>query len=198
VAYGEMFVDLERRLFLGRGLTTAFELEQRQDWVGVALDDSVNLAFPTIFSTGNHAPILEALFPRYEVPFKFGPVSALRTVNWRWNLVVKRGTRSLFQTGSDWSERGRWRTLWRMQVSCEPQDLRTRVIRKKRRSKFKPFLLATVYRRLNSSTETNFDDAGRTGPPSLRRVQKLGGRHRLKTARVRLAVGQNWHLPSFE
>ena len=104
VAFGEMFVDLDRRLFLGRALTTAYDLEQRQDWIGVTLDDSVLSAFPGIF-TGVHARVLGALFPNYEVPLKLGPAKLYRTVNWRWNLVVKKGIRSLFRIPSDWGER---------------------------------------------------------------------------------------------
>jgi len=104
VAFGEMFVDLDRRLFLGRALTTAYDLEQRQDWIGVTLDDSILSTFPSIFS-GVYAATFGALFPEYEVPLKLGPAKLYRTVNWRWNLVVKDGTRSLFQIPSDWGER---------------------------------------------------------------------------------------------
>ena len=102
VAYGEMFVDLERRLFLGRALTTAYELEERQDWIGGAVDPNVDIAFPDLFDTSAHALILNALFPHYEVPLKSGKVCQYRTLNWRWNLVVERGTRSLFSDSSDW------------------------------------------------------------------------------------------------
>jgi len=103
-AFGEMFVDLDRRLFLGRALTTAYDPEQRQDWIGVTVDESVPSAFPSICA-GKNAPILEALFPKYEVPLKSGTASSFRTVNWRWNLVVEKGIRSLFHLPSDWAER---------------------------------------------------------------------------------------------
>jgi hypothetical protein len=36
---------------------------------------------------------------------KSGPIQVLHTLNWRWNVVVKRGTRSLFDDRGDWSAR---------------------------------------------------------------------------------------------
>lgn len=104
VAYGDLFVDLQRRLFLGPALTRAYELEQRQDWIGGAVDPGVERAFPDLFSAGEHLATVEALFPCYQVPFKSGEVREYRTLNWRWNLVVERGTRSLFGSPSDWAD----------------------------------------------------------------------------------------------
>lgn len=100
-AFGEMHVDEAKSLFLGKALTAAYELEQKQNWIGVALDISVDAKFCHMFLK---SPMSE-LFPLYEVPMKSGPIKWLRTLNWRWNLVVQKGTKSLFKDNGDWSVR---------------------------------------------------------------------------------------------
>jgi hypothetical protein len=102
VAFGEMFVDLDRRLFLGKALVEAFEMQSAQDWIGGAISDGLEHAFPRLFSD---PPILDSVFPLYEVPMKEGPVKKLRTINWRWNVVAEAGTRSLFDPTTEWPER---------------------------------------------------------------------------------------------
>lgn len=106
-AFGEMYVDERASLFLGKALTTAYELEERQNWVGASLDDSLVAVVAPLFeatpTTGY--PLMNALFPSYEVPMKNGPVRAYRTINWRWNLVVEKGTRSLFKVNDEWPAR---------------------------------------------------------------------------------------------
>jgi hypothetical protein len=99
VSFGEMFVGLDRQIFLGKALIEAFELERSQDWIGCAILESVERSFPKIFE---NPPIMESVFPFYEVPMKEGPVKQLRTINWRWNLIAKCGTRSLFQSPNNW------------------------------------------------------------------------------------------------
>lgn len=107
VAHGEMYVDEENSLFLGKALTRAYELEQRQNWICVALDESVIEAYPGLWQEGEYAWLTEALFPRYEVTMKSGRISSLRTVNWRFNLVVAEGTESLFDDKGDWPARAK-------------------------------------------------------------------------------------------
>jgi hypothetical protein len=102
VSFGEMFVDLDRQLFLGKALIEAFELETSQDWIGCSILESVERTFPNIFKT---PAIIENVFPFYEVPMKEGPVRQLRTINWRWNLIAQSGTRGLFQPTNNWSHR---------------------------------------------------------------------------------------------
>ncbi|MGD9549295.1 MAG: hypothetical protein AB7V45_17365 [Candidatus Krumholzibacteriia bacterium] len=97
IASGEMYFDLTKGIYLGHGLTAAYELEQRQNWVGVAIDKSVELAYPEIFPPASgQSSILESLFLKYPIPVKGGGVLEARTLNWRWNMVVEDGTRSLF------------------------------------------------------------------------------------------------------
>jgi hypothetical protein len=104
VAFDELFVDVERQIFLGRALTTAYELEQNQEWIGAGLDPSIENAFPDLFAQ-TAGGVGERLFPLYEIPLKTGDVRQYRTINWRWNLVVKNGTRSLFDVPDTWPER---------------------------------------------------------------------------------------------
>jgi len=101
VSFGEMFVDIPRAVFLGRALTTAYDSEQSQDWVGGLVDDTVAEAVPELAKYTASNMLLNTLFPVYPVPLKTGTVRECRTLNWRWNLVVKSGTRSLFHETSD-------------------------------------------------------------------------------------------------
>jgi|ERR1019366_2296293 hypothetical protein len=104
VTYGEMYVDTANALFLGKALTQAYELEQRQNWIGVAIDESVPGAFPALLLSEIPLPGLRSsLFPKYDVPMKSGPIRSMHTLNWRWNLVATKGTKSLFDDGNDWS-----------------------------------------------------------------------------------------------
>ena len=101
VSFGEMFVDVPRAIFLGPALTTAYACEQGQDWVGGLIDDAVSEALPELFDGSAANALLNALFPMYSVPLKSGGVRECRTLNWRWNLIVKNGIRSLFRETSD-------------------------------------------------------------------------------------------------
>jgi hypothetical protein len=102
VAYGEMYLDPAKGICLGHGLTKAYELEQKQNWVGVTIDSSLEEAYPSLFPSGlNPNSIYESLFLKYPVPLKGGGFLDARTLNWRWNLVVKQGTRWLFKPTED-------------------------------------------------------------------------------------------------
>jgi hypothetical protein len=97
VACGELYLDPAKGICLGQGLTAAYELEQRQNWIGVAIDSSVEQGYPDLFLSGMHEnSFFESLFLRYPVPLKVGGFTEMRTLNWRWNLIVEKGTRSLF------------------------------------------------------------------------------------------------------
>ena len=100
ISFGEMFVDVSRSIFLGRALTAAFDSERDQQWAGGLIDDSVAEALPELL-VADSQNMLNILFPCYPVPFKTGTTRNQRTLNWRWNLVVKYGTRSLFRPTLD-------------------------------------------------------------------------------------------------
>mgnify|MGYP001600952090 CR=1 FL=1 len=119
IAFGELYSNPLRNICLGRALTTAYDLERTQAWIGVAIHSSVEEAFPELFSPENeNYGLLDDIFLRYPVPMKPLPIKGifsriwaalrhpvpvesdtsecLRTLNWRFNLVVENGTRSLF------------------------------------------------------------------------------------------------------
>jgi len=100
VAYDEMFVDEEKEIFLGRALTKAYELEGAQEWIGAAIHEDIEKAYPNIFNDDKR-PYLKNIFIKYPVPFKGGGIKTLHTINWRFNLIVEEGTRSLMPYSID-------------------------------------------------------------------------------------------------
>ncbi|MDP3013968.1 MAG: hypothetical protein Q8M92_06990, partial [Candidatus Subteraquimicrobiales bacterium] len=71
-------------------------------WIGVAIDESVEQAYPELFEhVKDNENILSSIFLRYPVPFKDGIIKELHTLNWRFNLIVQKGTRSLFKETND-------------------------------------------------------------------------------------------------
>jgi len=100
IGYDEMFVDETKEIFLGRALTKAYELEGSQEWIGVAIHKDIEEAYSGIFNNSLH-PYLKNIFLKYPVPFKGGGVKMLHTINWRFNLIVEEGTRSLMPYSMD-------------------------------------------------------------------------------------------------
>lgn len=97
IAYDELYVNLSQNIVLGKALIKAHELEQAQQWVGIAIDSSLEEAYPEFFSMcKNPDHLFSTLFMQYHVPFKDGSTKLLHTINWRFNLIVEKGTRSLF------------------------------------------------------------------------------------------------------
>ncbi|BBB29138.1 hypothetical protein [Neptunomonas japonica] len=104
ISYGDMFVDLEDDIFVGTALTEAYELEMNQEWAGITIHDNLVNAFPHIFDgTREYAGYLNCLFVKYPVPMKRGEVKELYTINWRWNLIIQKGTKSLLGEPTDWA-----------------------------------------------------------------------------------------------
>lgn len=94
IAYDEIYVNEAQEIFLGKALTKAFELESSQDWIGVAIHKELSKHYKNIFNGSIH-PVLSNIFLQYLVPFKGGGRKELNTINWRFNLIVEKGTRSL-------------------------------------------------------------------------------------------------------
>lgn len=118
IAFGEMYVNEATDVFLGKALAEAYELEQIQDWVGVALAPSAHARYSAIVdaiaSPKNGQPTFLAqhlvplkrkentlvarllrLFPSTRYKYQL-----LVIINWRWNLVVKKGSRNLMPDSS--------------------------------------------------------------------------------------------------
>jgi hypothetical protein len=101
VSFGEMHSNPARHVFLGRALTEAYELEQAQDWAGIALSPSLDAKIGAISRHPVFSRITDLIICEYDVPMKTGVRQRLQTLNWRFNLVVKKGTRSLFPDDGD-------------------------------------------------------------------------------------------------
>ncbi|MCY3020753.1 MAG: hypothetical protein NTW87_17180 [Planctomycetota bacterium] len=108
VAYDDLYENPQTNVVLGKALTTAYELEQAQQWIGVAVDKSVEpllyLVPPVIAQYRN---LLDTVFWSYPVPLKDGRTVTLRTFNWRFNLIVEKGTKSLFRVSQEPSARAK-------------------------------------------------------------------------------------------
>jgi hypothetical protein len=118
IAFGEMHVNETANIFLGKALAEAYELEQIQDWVGVALAPSACARYAEIVdgvaSPKNGQPSFlvrqMVLLKRTErsflgrllklFPFTRYKKQSLVVINWRWNLVAKYGSRSLLPQSS--------------------------------------------------------------------------------------------------
>jgi len=102
ISYGDIYIDPHRNIVLGRALIDAYELEKKQNWIGIAIDKSVEKAFPNLFKIiKDPSNVFNPLFLKYDVPFKDCSTKKLHTLNWRLNLVVEKGTRSLFAKKGD-------------------------------------------------------------------------------------------------
>lgn len=95
IAYGEIYADVENDAYVGGALTSAYDLQRNMDIITVAIDSTVENRHPRVFAFFKDYP-LSCLFFEYPIPLKDNTRRTLHTINWRWNMVVKAGTRSLF------------------------------------------------------------------------------------------------------
>lgn len=71
IAFGEMYLDPSKGICLGHALTKAYQLEEKQNWIGIAVDQSVESAYEYLFSMAkNSTSVLGALLLKYPVPLK--------------------------------------------------------------------------------------------------------------------------------
>lgn len=102
ISFGEIFLNLEKNIILGKTLIDAYDLQEKQDWIGASIEKSVEKAYPNLFKIiKNPKNVLNPLFFLYDVPFKTGETQKMHTLNWRLNLVVEKGIRSLFSKSED-------------------------------------------------------------------------------------------------
>lgn len=90
VAYGEMAIDFPNQIFLGHALTRAYELEGQQNWSGVAVDDTVDEAFPELLPRTDNGHFIV----QYPVPMKSGKTQRISVLNWRWQLILEEGVQA--------------------------------------------------------------------------------------------------------
>ncbi|HAK88496.1 MAG: hypothetical protein A2077_01980 [Nitrospirae bacterium GWC2_46_6] len=97
ITRGEVYVNNVQKIFLGKALTAAYELAEKQQWIGACIDTTIFNEFPELselIKSENY--VLRDLFFEYDVPIKDESCIRMHTLNWRWNLIVEKGTRSLF------------------------------------------------------------------------------------------------------
>ena len=102
ISYHEMYSNPESGLFLGKALTSAYKIEAEQDWIGVSIDDTITKRYQALLKRVEEpTDPLSLIFKRYPVPMKNRRSREMYTVNWRYNLIVESGTRSLFPESAD-------------------------------------------------------------------------------------------------
>ena len=75
ISYGEMYVDKDKNIYIGKALIEAHDLEILQEWSGAALTDSAANMFK------NHFPE-NSMLVDYDVPIKGNTTKKLTVVNW--------------------------------------------------------------------------------------------------------------------
>ncbi len=98
ISHGELYRNPNSRLILGKALTSAYEFETTQEWMGVAIDNSVEKKFPELFTKASDPNnLLSCFFPKYPVPLKNDSSKNYHILNWRFNMIIEEGTRSLLE-----------------------------------------------------------------------------------------------------
>ena len=98
VAYGDIYANLDSKIFLGKAISEAVILEGQQDWIGALVDNSAIDRYSKVFEKNdNQSVIMKMLFPVYSVPLKGGLHSDYHVINWRQNLIAQKGIKPLFK-----------------------------------------------------------------------------------------------------
>jgi hypothetical protein len=98
ITYGDILVEPEKGLYVGKAIVDGAELEKQQDWIGAVIDNSAEKRYATVFSSEYTLyQLLQILFPQYSVPMKNGSKKDFRVINWRENIIAKAGTKALFK-----------------------------------------------------------------------------------------------------
>jgi len=99
LTYGEADFIPGTNHLIGKAIVTAHALEKNQNWLGVLVDWN---SFPLEAQATFMVPVFAPLYTRWDVPMKDAqPLKNTLVVNWRFNLVVEKGTRSLFHPTQD-------------------------------------------------------------------------------------------------
>jgi len=99
ITYGDVYVNFDSNIFLGKAISEAVVLEGQQDWIGAIVSDSVIDRYKNIFITENNISgvIMNFLMPVYAVPFKDGVRKNFHVINWRQNMISQQGIKILFK-----------------------------------------------------------------------------------------------------
>ena len=75
ISYGEMYVDRDEGIYIGKALIEAHDLEVLQEWSGAALSESATNMFKDYFPENS-------MLVDYDVPIKKDKTKRLTVVNW--------------------------------------------------------------------------------------------------------------------
>lgn len=75
IAYGEMYVDRDKGIYIGKALIEAHDLEVLQEWSGASLTESAANMFKDYFPENS-------MLVDYDVPIKGNTTKRLTVVNW--------------------------------------------------------------------------------------------------------------------
>ncbi|MBN1778022.1 MAG: hypothetical protein JW811_07860 [Clostridiales bacterium] len=102
ITYGDVLIDPQKGLYLGKPIVEAVELEKEQDWMGAIVADSTAQQYTMVFEDGYpNSEILQLLFPIYTVPLKNNEIRTSRVINWRENIISDKGTKAFFKNPSN-------------------------------------------------------------------------------------------------
>jgi len=98
ITYGDIYINFEKNIFLGKCISQAVELEGKQEWIGAVVDNSAIDRYEAILSKSViQALVFSFLLPIYDVPFKDGTRRNYSVINWRLNVISEFGTKPLFK-----------------------------------------------------------------------------------------------------
>ncbi len=98
ITYGDVYINLEKNIFLGKAISRAVELEGKQQWIGAIVEDSAIERYKGAFLNGDaESYLLELMLPIYDVPLKNQPRENHHVINWRLNIISEIGTKALFK-----------------------------------------------------------------------------------------------------
>ena len=97
VTYGDVYANIEAKVFVGKSIVDAVLLEGKQDWSGAVVDKPVIERYNHIFEREDiQGGIMRCLLPIHDVPFKDGERKEYHVINWRMNLASEIGIKALF------------------------------------------------------------------------------------------------------
>ena len=98
ITYGEIYANTEKNIFLGKAISDCVLLENKQNWIGAIVSDSVIEHYQNAFKKDSvESRILNYLVPKYDVPFKDGTAQNCYVLNWRQNMISEYGIKSIFK-----------------------------------------------------------------------------------------------------
>ena len=98
MTYGDIYVNFEKNIFLGRAISEAAVLEGKQNWIGATVDSTVIDRYESIFERDDvYGFLMSVLLPIHDVPMKDGTRRNYAVINWRHNIISQDGIKALFK-----------------------------------------------------------------------------------------------------